>query len=112
MCLFCKIVAREIPSTIVFENEHLLAFKDVRPVAPEHALVIPKTHVAGIGDANPEHATLLAELLLAAPIVASRLGIAETGYRLVINSGANAGQSVFHLHLHVMGGRPMAWPPG
>jgi histidine triad (HIT) family protein len=112
MCLFCKIVAREIPSTIVFENDHLLAFKDVRPVAPEHALVIPKVHVVGIADANREHATLLAELLLAAPIVATRLGIAETGYRLVINNGANAGQSVFHLHLHVMGGRPMAWPPG
>ena len=112
MCLFCKIVAREIPSTIVFENEHVLAFKDVRPVAPEHALVIPKIHVVGISDATPEHAALLGELLLAAPVVAEKLGILQTGYRLVINSGPNAGQSVFHLHLHVLGGRTMAWPPG
>ena len=112
MCLFCKIVAREIPSTIVFENDHVLAFKDVHPVAPSHALVVPKKHIAGIGDATREDAALLSEILLAGAEVASLLGIATTGYRLVLNHGANAGQSVFHMHLHVLGGRPMLWPPG
>jgi len=111
-CLFCKIVGREIPSQIVFENEHAIAFKDLRPVAPSHALVIPKKHVAGIGDAAPEDATILGEVLLAAKKVAAELGIAEGGYRLVVNQGPNAGQSVFHLHVHVLGGRAMAWPPG
>jgi histidine triad (HIT) family protein len=112
MCLFCKIVAREIPSDIVYENDHALAFKDIRPVTPVHALVIPKKHVVGIAEATPEDGALLGELLLAARVVAGKLGLAETGYRLVINNGPNAGQSVFHLHVHVLGGRPMAWPPG
>jgi histidine triad (HIT) family protein len=112
MCLFCKIAQRQIPSDIVYENDHVLAFKDVRPVAPSHALVIPKKHIAGIGDATREDAALVAEVMLAGPVVAGKLGIAETGYRLVLNNGPNAGQSVFHLHLHVLGGRLMAWPPG
>jgi histidine triad (HIT) family protein len=112
MCLFCKIIARTIPSDIVLENDHVLAFRDVNPVAPAHALVIPKKHIVGIGDATREDAALLAEVLLAAPAVAEKLGIASTGYRLVLNNGANAGQSVFHMHLHVMGGRLMLWPPG
>jgi histidine triad (HIT) family protein len=112
MCLFCKIVKREIPSDIVYENDHVLAFKDVRPVAPTHALVIPKRHVVGIADASREDAALLGELLLAAREVANKLRLNEGGYRLVINNGPDAGQSVFHLHLHVLGGRSMAWPPG
>jgi histidine triad (HIT) family protein len=112
MCLFCKIVARTIPSDIVLENDHVIAFKDVNPVAPAHALVIPKKHIAGIGDATREDAALVAEVLLAAPVVAEKLGIATSGYRLVLNNGANAGQSVFHMHLHVLGGRLLQWPPG
>jgi histidine triad (HIT) family protein len=112
MCLFCKIVARAIPSDIILENDHVLAFKDVNPVAPAHALVIPKKHIVGIGEATREEAAILSEVLLAAPAVAAKLAIATTGYRLVLNNGADAGQSVFHMHLHVMGGRPMKWPPG
>jgi histidine triad (HIT) family protein len=111
-CLFCNIVARTIPAQIVLENDHVLAFKDVRPMAPMHALVIPKKHISGIHDATREHAEMLGELLLAARDVAESLGLAQSGYRLVMNQGPDGGQSVFHLHCHVMGGRPMAWPPG
>jgi histidine triad (HIT) family protein len=111
-CLFCNIVAGKIPAEIVFDSEHVLAFKDIRPAAPVHALVIPKVHVAGIHEATPEHAAALGQVMLAARDVAEKLGLAAGGYRLVINQGADAGQSVFHLHCHVLGGRPMAWPPG
>ena len=112
MCLFCKIVARAIPSDIVLENEHVLAFKDVHPVAPSHALIVPKKHIVGIGEATPADAALVAEVVLAGPVVAEKLGIAKTGYRLVLNNGPNAGQSVLHMHLHVLGGRVLEWPPG
>ncbi len=111
-CLFCKVVAREIPSDIVFENTTVLAFRDIRPVAPTHVLVIPKEHVVGIRDATGDHRELLAELLLGARDVAEALGIGDDGYRLVINQGDNAGQSVHHLHVHVLGGRGLKWPPG
>jgi histidine triad (HIT) family protein len=111
-CLFCKIVAREIPSQIVFENDHVLSFKDVNPQAPTHALVIPKRHLTGIFDATDADKEMLAELLMAGRHVAGELGLAEKGYRLVINQGQDGGQSVLHLHLHVLGGRPMGWPPG
>jgi histidine triad (HIT) family protein len=111
-CLFCKIIAKEIPAQIVFENDHVLAFKDIHPAAPTHALVIPKKHIVGIRDAKPEDAALLGELMLAGRHVAEDLGVGESGYRLVVNQGGDAGQSVFHMHLHVLGGRPMAWPPG
>jgi histidine triad (HIT) family protein len=111
-CLFCNIVARKVPSQIVFENDHVVAFKDIRPVAPTHALVIPKRHITGIHDATAEDAGLLGQVLLAARDVAEKLGLEEGGYRLVINHGPDAGQSVFHLHCHVLGGRAMAWPPG
>jgi histidine triad (HIT) family protein len=111
-CLFCNIVARTIPAQIVLENDHVLAFKDIHPMAPTHALVIPKKHITGIHDAAPEHAAMLGELLLAARDVAESLGLAQSGYRLVMNQGPDGGQSVLHLHCHVMGGRPMAWPPG
>jgi histidine triad (HIT) family protein len=112
MCLFCKIVAREVPSDIVLETPDLLAFRDVRPVAPTHALVIPKRHIVSLHDAVAADEALLGRFLLAAREVAEKLGLGATGYRLVINSGVDAGQSVFHVHLHVLGGRPMAWPPG
>lgn len=111
-CLFCNIVAGSIPAKKVLENDHVVAFEDIRPVAPKHALVIPKKHLVGIQDAAREDAAMLGELMLAAREAAGKLGLAEGGYRLVVNSGPDAGQSVFHLHCHVIGGRPMAWPPG
>ncbi|WP_437937741.1 histidine triad nucleotide-binding protein [Sorangium sp. So ce341] len=112
MCIFCKIANKEIPSKVVFEDEHVIAFHDVNPQAPTHVLVIPKRHIAGIAQAAPEDEAVLGRLLLAARQVAEKTGIAEGGFRTVVNSGANAGQTVFHLHVHVIGGRPMAWPPG
>ncbi len=111
-CLFCNIVAKTTPAQIVFENEHVVAFKDIRPVAPVHALVIPRKHIAGVHDAGPEEAALLGQIVLAARDVAEQLGLSPDGYRLVFNQGVHAGQSVFHVHCHVLGGRPMAWPPG
>jgi histidine triad (HIT) family protein len=112
MCLFCKIVKKEIPAQIVFENGHVLAFKDINPQAPTHVLVIPKKHLAGIHDATDADRDALGELLLAGRRVAEDLGLHPKGYRLVMNQGPDAGQSVFHVHLHVLGGRAMAWPPG
>jgi histidine triad (HIT) family protein len=111
-CLFCKIVAKEIPAELVLENEHVVAFKDIRPVAPTHALVIPKKHIVGIHEAQAGDAPMLGALLLAARDAAEKLGLGATGYRLVVNNGEDAGQSVWHLHVHVLGGRAMAWPPG
>jgi len=111
-CLFCRIAAKTTSAQICFENEHVVAFRDIRPIAPTHALVIPKDHLAGIQDATPRDAEKLGQLLLAAREVAGALGLSTGGYRLVINQGPDAGQSVFHLHCHVIGGRPMAWPPG
>lgn len=111
-CLFCKIVAGEIPARVVKENEHVLAFHDVNPVAPTHVLVIPRKHITSVHDATPDDQAMLGTLMLTAKEVAETLGLGTDGYRLVINTGKNGGQSVFHLHLHVIGGRPMAWPPG
>jgi histidine triad (HIT) family protein len=111
-CLFCKIVAGEIPARMVKENEHVLAFHDVNPVAPSHVLVIPRKHITSVHDAGPDDQAMLGSLMLTAKEVAETLGLGADGYRLVINTGKNGGQSVFHLHLHVIGGRPMAWPPG
>jgi histidine triad (HIT) family protein len=111
-CLFCNIVSGATPAQIVYENEHVVAFKDIRPVAPTHALVIPRRHIVGVHDATAADAELLGQVLLAARTVAEKLGLAAGGYRLVINQGPDAGQSVFHVHCHVLGGRPMAWPPG
>ena len=109
-CLFCRIVRREIPSGIVWEDEHAIAFRDIDPKAPKHIIVIPKRHIASLNDATD--ASLLGRLLLAAREIAEGEGLAQSGYRTVINTGAEAGQSVFHLHVHVMGGRHMKWPPG
>jgi histidine triad (HIT) family protein len=111
-CLFCKIVARQIPANIVLENDHVLAFRDIRPVAPTHVLVVPKEHLDGIHDAASAHVETLGRVMLAARQIAEELGLAKEGYRLVINQGPNAGQSVLHLHCHVLGGRALAWPPG
>ena len=111
-CLFCNIIARTTPAQIVFENDHVLAFQDIRPVAPVHVLVVPKKHLDGIHEAKSTDAEALAELVLAARGIADKLGLGTSGYRLVINQGPNAGQSVAHLHLHILGGRPLSWPPG
>ena len=112
MCLFCKIVKGEIPAKIVIETNLAVAFEDVNPQAPKHFLVIPKKHIEGIHQATREDTVLLGELMTLARDVAEHAGLGEGGYRLVINSGKDAGQSVFHLHVHVLGGRSLAWPPG
>ena len=109
-CLFCRIVRREIPAAIVWEDEHALAFRDIEPKAPTHVIVIPKRHFASLNEATD--AALLGRLLLAAREIAEGEGLAQPGYRTLINTGADAGQTVFHLHVHVMGGRHMKWPPG
>lgn len=109
-CIFCKIAAGEIPCDKVMETDSWLAFRDINPQAPTHVLVIPKKHVPGLHDATGDDD--LGELLLAAKEVARIEGVERTGYRLVINSGQQGGQTVDHLHLHVLGGRQMTWPPG
>jgi histidine triad (HIT) family protein len=109
-CLFCRIGRREIPSKIVFENDDVLAFHDVAPKAPTHVLVIPKAHVSGLSGTGAAHERALGACLVALAEIARTLGLAS--YRLVANDGAEAGQSVFHLHFHLMGGRNFAWPPG
>ena len=111
-CLFCRIARGEIPATIVHEDDEVVAFRDVNPQAPTHVLVIPREHLSSAADLAADHAELLAAMFAAANRVAAADGVAETGYRLVVNVGRDAGQSVDHLHLHVLGGRRLAWPPG
>lgn len=112
MTVFEKIAAREIPANIVFENDDVIAFHDVNPQAPVHVLIVPKRVIARLDAADGNDAGLLGRLLLAGREVAQKLGIAESGYRLVLNNGSDAGESVPHLHLHVLGGRRLQWPPG
>ncbi|MEN8177606.1 MAG: histidine triad nucleotide-binding protein [Pseudomonadota bacterium] len=111
-CLFCKFVSGEIKPNVVYEDEDVLAFRDVNPQAPTHILVIPKRHIATLNDLQPADADLIGKLTLAAQKIAEDEGIAEPGYRTLINCNAEAGQTVFHIHLHLLGGRPMGWPPG
>lgn len=111
-CIFCKIVAGQIPSDKVLETDDLIAFRDINPQAPVHVLIIPKTHVASVADLGPDHAALLAHCFAAIREVARKERLDASGFRVVTNHGAEAGQSVFHLHFHVLGGRPMRWPPG
>ena len=110
--LFEKIAAREIPATIVHEDDRVIAFKDINPQAPTHILIVPKQPIPRIGEARSEDQTLLGHLLLKAAEVAARAGLKESGYRLVINHGRDGGESVPHLHVHILGGRPLNWPPG
>ncbi len=110
--LFAKIIRREIPADIVYEDDAVLAFRDVSPQAPTHILVVPKRPLANLLDAGPDDTLLLGQLMQAAVHVARILGLGETGFRVVVNCGPDAGQSVDHLHLHLLGGRPLAWPPG
>ncbi|MER3427317.1 MAG: histidine triad nucleotide-binding protein [Pyrinomonas sp.] len=113
-CIFCRIIAGELPSRMVHQDEVCVAFHDINPQAPVHILVVPREHVASLDEATFERRELLGHLLLTAARVANAEGLTRksSGYRTVINTGAGVGQSVFHLHLHVLGGRPMSWPPG
>ena len=110
--LFEQIVARELPATIVYEDDLVLAFRDIRPQAPTHALIIPKKPIARIAEAKPEDQLVLGHLMLKAAEVARQLGLEKTGFRLVFNNGPHAGEAVPHLHCHILGGRAMSWPPG
>jgi histidine triad (HIT) family protein len=109
-CLFCRILRKEIPAKIVAENEHCVAFRDINPQAPVHMLVIPREHIASLNETTD--AAMIGQLHLMAAQLAKSEGLAERGYRTVINTNAEAGQTVFHIHLHLLGGRSMKWPPG
>jgi len=109
--IFGKIARREIPANIVYEDEHCLAFPDINPQAPTHVLVIPRKEIAKLSDAGPDDQALLGHLMLAAGKIARQLGVGDA-FRLIVNNGAEAGQSVFHLHLHILAGRKLRWPPG
>ena len=111
-CLFCKMVSGEIKPDLIYENEEVLAFRDINPQAPVHALIIPKKHISTLNDLVPEDADIAGKLLLAAGKVAEMEGISEQGYRTVVNCNEHGGQVVFHIHLHLLGGRRMGWPPG
>jgi histidine triad (HIT) family protein len=110
--LFEKIIARQIPAQIVYEDDQMLAFRDIAPQAPTHVLLVPKKPIARVAEARAGDQALLGHLLLKAAAVAAQLGLAENGFRLVINNGRDGGESVPHLHVHILGGRAMAWPPG
>jgi histidine triad (HIT) family protein len=111
-CLFCKICEGKIPAAITYRDDEVLAFKDVNPKAPFHQLVIPIRHVASLATADEKDAALLGKLMLVGARLARESGLADGGFRVVMNAGADAGQSVLHVHLHVLAGRPLAWPPG
>lgn len=111
-CVFCKIVARQLASTVVYEDEEFLAFRDINPVAPTHVLLIPKKHVSSLLDVPEEETPLLGRMLNLATRLARELGLANEGFRVVINTGRYGGQTVDHLHLHLLGGRSLQWPPG
>ena len=111
-CLFCKIIKGEISSKKLYEDDRFFAFHDISPQAPVHVLVIPKEHIAKLDDLKPSYAELIGEMTVLISRLARELGLVEGGYRVVTNCGEGAGQSVFHIHYHILGGRPMTWPPG
>jgi len=111
-CIFCKIVAGEIPADKVYEDELVVAFRDLNPQAPTHVLVIPKRHIATLNDMTADDEAIVGRMVQAASKVAAQEGLAEAGYRTVMNCNADGGQTVFHIHLHLLGGRQMTWPPG
>ncbi len=111
-CIFCKIVKGELPADKILETKNVLAFRDIYPRAPVHILVIPKEHIATLNHLSDEHKELVGEMFLAAQEVARKLEVADSGYRTVFNCNRDAGQDVYHLHLHVLGGRKLSWPPG
>jgi histidine triad (HIT) family protein len=112
MTLFEKIIARQLPASIVYEDDQVLAFRDIKPQAPTHVLIIPKKPIPRVAEAKPEDQALLGQLLLKAAEVANQLGLTQSGYRLVFNNGPDAGEAVPHLHCHIIGGRHLGWPPG
>ncbi|MBP2626367.1 MAG: histidine triad protein [Firmicutes bacterium] len=111
-CIFCKISAKEVPVTVIYEDEHIIAFPDINPAAPVHVLVIPKKHIANLLELVPDDIPLMGHVLSTIPKIATQLGLAEDGFRLVVNTKDNGGQTVHHLHWHILGGRFMTWPPG
>jgi histidine triad (HIT) family protein len=111
-CLFCRLVAGEIPAAIVHQNEHVVAFRDITPQAPTHILIVPRRHIASLNDLFPADDALVGEMVRVAASLAKENGHSDRGYRTVFNCNADAGQTVFHLHLHLLGGRKMTWPPG
>ena len=111
-CLFCKIIAREIPASIVYEDDRVLAFTDINPQAPTHLLVVPKQHIASLNDLSADDDQSVGEVVRRAAAIAKERGISAGGFRTVFNTNRDAGQTVFHIHLHLLAGRPMMWPPG
>ena len=111
-CLICKIVAGDIPADVIHETDSTLAFRDINPQAPTHVLIIPRRHIARINDIGSDDRELVGSLFTTAKAIAAAEGLADDGYRVVMNCNEAAGQSVFHLHLHLLGGRPLSWPPG
>ena len=111
-CLFCKIIAREIPASIVYEDDEVIAFNDINPQAPTHVLVIPKRHIATLNELTAGDDHMIGELVRRAAAIAKERGLAAGGFRTVFNTNRDAGQTVFHIHLHLLGGRSMTWPPG
>jgi histidine triad (HIT) family protein len=111
-CIFCKIAARKLPAKLIYEDDAVVAFRDINPVAPTHVLIIPREHVETVNDLEPGHAELVGRLHLVAAKLAAQEKLSERGYRLVLNCGPEAGQAVLHLHLHLIGGRKLSWPPG
>ena len=111
-CLFCRIIAREIPASLVYEDDRVIAFNDINPQAPTHVLVVPKRHIETLNALEPADDAIVGEITRRAAAIAKERGISENGYRTVFNTNREAGQTVFHIHLHLLGGRPMEWPPG
>ena len=111
-CLFCKIIEGSIAADIVFENDDVLAFRDVNPKAPTHILIIPRKHISTTNDLTENHELVMGRLFSAAKIIATQEGVSDDGYRMVVNCNENAGQTVFHIHMHLLAGRSMSWPPG
>lgn len=111
-CLFCKILTKEIPAKIIYEDEQVVAFDDIHPQAPQHKLIIPRQHIATLNDMSVLDKALVGHMMFTAQQLAKELGVAEAGYRTVMNCNRGAGQAVYHIHLHLLGGRPLLWPPG
>jgi len=111
-CLFCQIAKRELDSDIVYEDDHVVAFSDIQPQAPIHKLIIPRQHIETLNDLNIEHNEIIAHMILTATKLAEDLKIDQDGYRVIFNCNRNGGQAVYHIHLHLLGGRQMTWPPG
>lgn len=111
-CIFCKIVNAEIPATIIYQDEQVIAFDDIYPKAPQHKLIIPRRHIATVNDLTPEDGELVGHMTLTAKNIAKQLGIADSGYRIVLNCNQEGGQEIYHIHLHLIGGKQLSWPPG